>query len=89
MSVSGVLSEVIQGFNWAMHAHSLMDNAYYLVIETPDGNLQGIQQLNGVYTQRGNRQRGRVGHVFQGKSQGEKLRWEKPEGRHRSPRGRR
>jgi putative transposase len=35
----GVLSEIIQDFNWAMHAYCLMDNHYHLLIETPDGNL--------------------------------------------------
>lgn len=63
-----VLSQVVQDFNWALHAYCLMDNHYHLLIETPDGNLsKGMRQLNGVYTQRFNRQHGRVGHVFQGR----------------------
>ena len=38
------------------------------MIETPDGNLsKGMRHLNGVYTQRFNRQHDRVGHVFQGR----------------------
>jgi REP element-mobilizing transposase RayT len=45
-----------------------MDNHYHLLVETPDGNLsKGMRHLNGVYTQRFNRQHGRVGHVFQGR----------------------
>ncbi|QXP85782.1 transposase [Methylococcus sp. Mc7] len=64
----GVLSEVVRDFNWAAHAYCLMDNHYHLLIETADGNLsKGMRQLNGVYTQRFNRQHGRVGHVFQGR----------------------
>jgi REP element-mobilizing transposase RayT len=64
----GVLAEVVRDFNWAIHAYCLMDNHYPLMVETPDGNLcKGMRQLNGVYTQRFNRQRGRVGHVFQGR----------------------
>ena len=64
----GVFSEIIQDFNWAVHAYCLMDNHYHLIIETPDGNLsKGMRQLNGVYTQRFNRRHGRVGHVFQGR----------------------
>ena len=64
----GVLSEVVQAFNWAVHAYCLMDNHYDLLIETPDSNLsKGMRQLNGVYTQRFNRRHGRVGHVFQGR----------------------
>jgi REP element-mobilizing transposase RayT len=64
----GVLSEVVQNFNWVVHAYCLMDNHYHLLAETPDGNLsKGMRQLNGVYTQRFNRRHGRVGHVFQGR----------------------
>lgn len=45
-----------------------MGNHYHLLIETPEGNLsKGMRQLNGVYTQRFNRQHKRVGHVFQGR----------------------
>ena len=37
-------------------------------METPEGNLsQGMRQLNGVYTQKFNRSKCRVGHVFQGR----------------------
>jgi REP element-mobilizing transposase RayT len=63
-----VIAEVVQDFNWAVHAYCLMDNHYHLLVETPDSNLsRGMRQLNGVYTQRFNRQHGRVGHVFQGR----------------------
>ena len=41
-----------------------MDDHYYVVIETPEGNLsKGMRQLNGVYTQYYNRQHNQVGHV--------------------------
>ena len=47
--VLGVLSEVIQDFNWAVHTYCLMDNRYHLLIETADGNLsKGMRQLNGA-----------------------------------------
>src|ERR671924_2148265 len=63
-----ILSQINQRFNWLCHAYCLMTNHYHLLIETPDGNLsKGMRQLNGVYTQRFNRQHGRVGHVFQGR----------------------
>jgi REP element-mobilizing transposase RayT len=63
-----VLSEVCERFNWVIHAYCLMSNHYHLLVETPDSNLAyGMRQLNGVYTQRFNRQHGRVGHVFQGR----------------------
>ena len=46
-----------------------MENHYHLLIDTPDGNLSiGMRQLNGVYTQRFNKQHNRVGHLFQGRS---------------------
>lgn len=65
----GMMSDVARDCNWALHAYCcLMDNHYHLLVETPDGNLsKGMRQLNGVYTQRFNRQHGRVGHVFQGR----------------------
>src|SRR5512142_907392 len=63
-----VLGQVCERFNWTVHAYCLMGNHYHLVLETPDGNLaKGMRQLNGVYTQRFNRQHKRVGHVFQGR----------------------
>ena len=63
-----VLAEVCSQFNWLCHAYCLMDNHYHCVIETAEGNLsKGMRQLNGVYTQRFNRSKNRVGHVFQGR----------------------
>lgn len=62
------LGQVVETFNWLIHAYCLMDNHYHLLIETPDGNLgKGMRQLNGVYTQTCNRNNRRVGHVFQGR----------------------
>jgi len=63
-----VLADVCERFNWVLHAYCLMTNHYHLLIETPDANLSlGMRQLNGVYTQRFNREHDRVGHVFQGR----------------------
>ena len=63
-----VLGQVVERFNWLVHAYCLMDNHYHLLIETPDGNLcKGMRQLNGVYTQTSNRNNNHVGHVFQGR----------------------
>jgi REP-associated tyrosine transposase len=46
----------------------LMGNHYHLLIETPEGNLaRGMRQLNGIYTQKFNRNHNRVGHLFQGR----------------------
>jgi len=61
-----LLQEVAKRFNWLCHAYCLMDN--HLLVETVDGNLSmGMRHLNGVYTQRFNRQHSRVGHIFQGR----------------------
>jgi len=63
-----VLDQVYERQNWRCHAYCLMTNHYHLLIETPEGNLShGMRQLNGVYTQRFNRNHRRVGHVFQGR----------------------
>jgi REP element-mobilizing transposase RayT len=62
------LRRVTERFRWRCHAYCLMPNHYHLVIETPGGNLvQGMRQLNGVYTQSFNRRHARTGHVFQGR----------------------
>ena len=63
-----ILASVCDRYNWVVHAYCLMSNHYHLLIETPEANLsQGMRQLNGVYTQRFNRNHSRVGHVFQGR----------------------
>ena len=63
-----VLDQVYERCNWECHSDCLMTNHYHLLIETPEGNLsQGMRHLNGVYTQRFNRNHNRVGHVFQGR----------------------
>ena len=63
-----VLAGVAERLNWRVHAYSLMSNHYHLLVETPDGNLaKAKRQLNGVYTQYGNRRHRRSGHLFQGR----------------------
>ena len=63
-----IFSSTVEKYNWLCHAFCLMNNHYHLLLETPDPNLAlGMRQLNGVYTQRFNRQHKRVGHVFQGR----------------------
>lgn len=63
-----ILKQVVERYNWLVHAYCLMDNHYHLLVETPDGNLsKGMRQLNGVFTQTSNRNNKRVGHVFQGR----------------------
>lgn len=63
-----VLSSVVSRHDWICHAYCLMPNHYHLLIETPSPNLsRGMQLLNGIYTQKFNRQNKRCGHVFQGR----------------------
>ena len=45
-----------------------MTNHYHLLLATPRGNLSCFMQyLNGVFSQRSNRQHGRTGHLFEGR----------------------
>jgi REP element-mobilizing transposase RayT len=61
-----VFDDVCKTFNWECHAYCLTGNHYPLLLETPEGNLsKKMRQLNEVYTQRFNRNHGRVGHIFQ------------------------
>ena len=63
-----ILSKVVTRSDWICHAYCLMTNHYHLLIETPSPNLsRGMQLLNGIYTQKFNRQHKRSGHVFQGR----------------------
>jgi REP-associated tyrosine transposase len=63
-----ILSEVVSRNDWICHAYCLMSNHYHLLIETPSPNLsRGMQLLNGIYTQKFNRQNKKSGHVFQGR----------------------
>ena len=63
-----LLATAAKRMNWICHAHCLMNNHYHLLIETPDGLLSdGMGYVNGVYTQKINRQYGLTGHLFQGR----------------------
>jgi putative transposase len=63
-----LLNHIRARFRFICHAYCLMDNHYHLIIETPDGNLSwGMRQLNGVYTQKYNRNHKKTGHVFEGR----------------------
>jgi REP element-mobilizing transposase RayT len=63
-----LLGETCLRYDWHCHAHCLMPNHYHLLVETRSATLSaGMRHLNGVFTQRYNRRRKRVGHVFQGR----------------------
>ena len=62
------LGETVIRYGWICHAYCLMSNHYHLLLETPSPNLsRGMKLLNGVYTQRFNRNHKRCGHLFQGR----------------------
>ena len=64
-----VFRQACERFRWVCHAWCQMTNHYHILIETPDANLaQGMRQLNGLYTQRFNRDGARlsVGPAFNG-----------------------
>ena len=47
----GVLSSVVDRFDWICHGYCLMGNHYHLLVETPLGNLSsGMRPLNQVHT---------------------------------------
>ena len=51
-----------------IHAFSLMDNHYHLLVETPLANLsRAMRHIDGVYTQRSNRMQGRDGPLLRGR----------------------
>jgi len=62
------LSEASTLFGAEIHAYCLMGNHYHLLIKTPRGNLSRIMRhVNGVYTQRYNRDTGCDGALFRGR----------------------
>ena len=63
-----ILCTIVKRYNWILHSYCLMNNHYHLLIETLEGNLsRGMRQLNGIYTQKFNRNHNRVGHILQGR----------------------
>jgi len=60
------LAQTCERFSWLVLAYCQMGNHYHLLVETPRPTLsRGMRHLNGVYAQRFNARRTRVGHVFQ------------------------
>lgn len=63
-----VLRETIELWNLQVSAYCLMSNHYHLLVQTPDGNLaRAMRHLNGVYTQRFNRNNKKEGQLFRGR----------------------
>jgi REP element-mobilizing transposase RayT len=62
------LGESVALWNIRVHAFSLMDNHYHLLLETPLGNLsRAMRHINGVFTQRINRKWERDGSLMRGR----------------------
>jgi len=63
-----VLQEASELWNFKIAAFCLMANHYHLLIQTPDSNLsRGMRHINGVYTQRFNREHKTDGQLFRGR----------------------
>jgi REP element-mobilizing transposase RayT len=63
-----LLRELHETFQVNTHAYCLMGNHYHLLLETPLGNLsRAMRHLNGVYTQRYNRDVKSDGPLFRGR----------------------
>src|SRR5271157_1922938 len=63
-----LLGEMSERFGVRVHAYTLMDNHYHLMVETPEANLsRAMQWLNVSYSVWFNRRHERGGHLFQGR----------------------
>lgn len=63
-----LLGETFQIFQIEIHAYSLMDNHYHLLVHTPLGGLgRAMRHLNGIYTQRFNKALKTDGPLFRGR----------------------
>jgi len=62
------LAEAVDRWKIRIHAYSLMDNHYHLLVETPLANLsRAMRHVDGVYTQRFNRRHCRDGPLLRGR----------------------
>jgi putative transposase len=62
------LQEACNLFQVTVYAYCLMPNHYHLLVCTPSANLSRfMRHLNGVYTQRFNREHKRDGPLFRGR----------------------
>lgn len=62
------LGETVVKFNLKIHCYALMDNHFYLLLETPEGNL--LKAMHYLYTNYSNWLKSKhqvIGPVFQGR----------------------
>ena len=63
-----LLTEAVAMWNMKVSAYCLMPNHYHLLVQTPGANLSKcMMYINGVYTQRFNRDHRRGGQLFRGR----------------------
>lgn len=63
-----ILADTVQTFRIEVHAYTLMDNHYHLLIHTPDmGLARAMRHINGVYTQKFNYAHCTDGPLFRGR----------------------
>jgi REP element-mobilizing transposase RayT len=63
-----LLAELPERFGVRIHAYTLMDNHFHLLMETPEANLsRAMQWLSVSYSVWFNRRHNRSGHLFQGR----------------------
>ncbi len=63
-----LLTESAELWQVKIAAYCLMTNHYHLLVHTPNGNLSRfMRHLNGIYTQKYNRQHGYDGQLFRGR----------------------
>jgi len=66
-----ILGRAKERYGYLLHAYTLMDNHYHLLMETPKANLSQIMQnINTSYTVYVNRKYQRSGHLLQGRFKG-------------------
>jgi REP element-mobilizing transposase RayT len=66
-----ILQRTKERYSYLLHAYTLMDNHYHLLIDTPKANISRIMQnINTSYTVHINRKYRRSGHLFQGRFKG-------------------
>lgn len=66
-----ILQRTKERYSYLLHAYTLMDNHYHLLIDTPKANISRIMQnINTIYTVHINRKYRRSGYLFQGRFKG-------------------
>ena len=69
-----LLGEIVGFARWNLHAYVQMRNHYHLFLDTPERTLSaGMKRLNESWAEHFNWRHDRVGHLFQGRFDGEQV----------------